>query len=121
MELSDIKTEKLAEWENIFNSWDWPSDFPYLKPSDWDDLKNYNHDPSIRTKYTESHNYMADIENIIGYKEFLRWAHIHEDGVTNFQFEVYWFFNHGLLRRIFPNLWVNVYNVFGWTKNEKIK
>lgn len=115
MKLTDIKTEKLAEWMNIFNNWEWPSDFIYPKPYDWDDLRNFNSDKSIRTKYSESHQYLSGIESIIGNKEFLRWAHIHQDGATNFQFEVYWFFNH-TLQKIFPNLWVNVYEVFGWRK-----
>jgi hypothetical protein len=118
MKLTDFKTEKLAEWINIFNNWDWPYDFIYPKPYDWNDLKNFNLDKTVRTKYSESLQYRKDIESIIGYKEYLRWAHIHRDEATNFQFEVYWFFNH-TLQKIFPNLWIDVYGVFGWRKNMK--
>jgi len=118
MELADIKTEKLAEWENIFNSWGWPKDFIYPSPYDWDDLKNYDQNKDIRTKYSESFKYIEWIESIIGEKEFLRWAHLHDFNIKNWQFEIWWFIRgvNSLINKVFPNFYIDVYRPLKWGK-----
>jgi len=107
-------TEKLAEWANTFNNWDWPNDFPVSKPEDWDDLKRWDEDPSVRTKYSLTKGYLGIVEH----KEFLRWAHLHrQPPIKNWQFEVWWFVglvniwmrDHG----IFPNFHMDAYNWMG--------
>ncbi|MFZ2992559.1 MAG: hypothetical protein WA061_02475 [Microgenomates group bacterium] len=87
-----MKTEKLAEWWNIFNDWEYPKDFVFPKPDDWGTLLLWSkEDKTARTKYTISKPYVNAIMNVIGLKECLRWHHIHNLNMKNYQFELWWF------------------------------
>lgn len=105
--------EKLAEWFNKFNQWEYPDDFIVSKPKDWDILPNYAVDKNIRTKYTVSNPYMENICNIIGDKECLRYHHLHNLKVNNVQFELWWLAKkiNGVVQKVFPNFYLDVYSI----------
>ncbi len=96
IDFTDIKKEKMAEWYDIFNKWDWPDDFILKKPEKWDELPNFSNKDIVETKYFSTIRFMKNIEDIIGTKECLRWHHIHNLNSNNFKFEWWWFCNHVL-------------------------
>jgi len=122
MDLSKFDTKTLARWYSTFNRWEWPNDFVVPKPEDWEQLKNYyrseNRD-EIQTKSNISRPYMNVILSIIGRKEHLRYHHINNLGVSNFQFEVWWIvekFNN-LMSRFLKDFYFDIYTLFRWRKN----
>ena len=114
--LNEINPEILAEWYDQFNSWKYPADFPIRAPEDWDNLPLISHVPTERTKYTTSWAYMRAIESIIGFKECLRYHHIHNLGVSNVQYNVWWAFSrlNETFRILFPNFYFDVYGFMDW-------
>lgn len=108
--LKEVKTEKLAEWWDAFSSWEYPEDFPISKPDNWDGLEPYSSNTGRQTKYRIITPYMSAIVRIIGRKECMRYHHLHNLGMSNFQFEVWW-----ALNPIFPNIYDNL----GWRKWRK--
>lgn len=121
--LNNFKIEKLAEWYNIFNNWDWPEDFIQSKPIDWESLDNYDHKIFSRTKYNILSPYINVIPNIIGEKECLRYHHIHNLKMKNYQFEIWWFvnevINHLGEKYINKNFYFNIYGFMRWEKDSK--
>jgi len=122
-QMSEIKTGKLAEWYNIFNWWDYPEDFIATKPTDWDSLTLWdNEDETSRTKSKICRPYMNAIRNIIGDKECLRYHHINNLNMKNYQFEIWWlvnkFINHFGLKHVDKNFYFNIYDFMGWRKYE---
>jgi hypothetical protein len=114
-----MKTEKLAEWEDVFNSWGWPDDFIITKPIDWDSLPLWDReDKTSRTKYVVSKPCMDAIRNIIGEKECLRYHHIHNLKMKNYQFEIWWFVNNVInrfvLKYIDGNFHFDIYSFMNW-------
>lgn len=114
-----VETEKLAEWHDIFNSWNYPKDFIINKPEDWDSLPRWdNKSKTTRTKYSVSHPYMVAIKNIIGEKECLRYHHITNLKVKNYQYEIWWLVNKVInrfgLKYINNNFHFDVYSFMKW-------
>lgn len=83
--------DRLARWHNTLNHWEWPNDLPG-KPDGWDSFPDIsrNEDDYTPNKYDWSHGIMKEIQEIIGYKETLRWHHIHNMNKTNDEFEAWW-------------------------------
>lgn len=84
----------LAEWWNILNSWEWPDDLPG-KPSNWNDLAfAYPPGHPNPSHYQCKLNWIAPIQAVIkdtiGFKECLRYHHIHNLARTDQQFEEWW-------------------------------
>jgi hypothetical protein len=111
--LSNDETEKLARWFDEFNSWEWPKDYPVYPPGDWEKLPDHDKNKEIVTKYNISLPYITAIRNVIGQKEILRYHHIHNIGVKNYQFEIWWFFRK---IDIMFNRFIDVYTLLGWRK-----
>jgi hypothetical protein len=84
--------EKLAQWHNEFNRWNWPEDLKIFKPKNFDNLLPWSND-RFPAKYTKTHYIstpMNIIEKLIGKKEWLRWHWLHNLNETNEHFEE-WF------------------------------
>lgn len=104
---------KLSEWWNKFNNWEYPLDFPFPKPEDWDNLRNYSYNLFEKTKYKISMPYIKEIEKIIGQKECLRYHHVYNMGYKNFLFEMWWFTNllNGFIQKyINENFYFDIYD-----------
>ena len=115
LQMAGMKKEKLAEWGDIFNSWEWPDDFITTKPSDWDNLSLWdNEDKTSRTKYLVSKPYTNAIRNIIGEKECLRYHHIHNLKMKNYQFEIWWFIDTFMQKYFNKNFYLDFYDFIGW-------
>lgn len=115
--LGETDIVKIARWENKLNSWQWPDDFPIEKPEGFDVLPSYSMNKNIKTKHNIISPLIDDITKIVGHKETLRWHHIDNLGKTNFQFEVWWFFDkiNGFFQRIgFKNFYIDIYGFLGW-------
>jgi hypothetical protein len=86
--------EKLAQWHNEFNRWNWPEDLKLFKPKNFDNLKWWSNDPSVKnTKMNHINNPMRIIKQLIGDKECLRWHWLHNLNETNNRFEE-WYEDH---------------------------
>ena len=117
LQLDEVNKIKLAEWEDIFNSWGWPSDFVVKKPVDWDSIPTYSSDEKIKTKYWLSKPYIDTILSIIGEKESLRYYHIHNLKMNNIQFEIWWVtrkINGFIQKKINENFWFDIYGFMKW-------
>lgn len=91
----DQPTETLARWWNQFNHWDWPPELADLKPPE---PLSRDHEEKITLKeYHLIWPIMRAIEEKITFKECLRWAHTHNLGSTDAEFEQWW---AGLHRRL---------------------
>lgn len=111
--LRQYDVSKLAEWFDVFNSWEFPKDFPFSKPEHFDTSELwYSENNAYQTKYFMINPYIKIIEKIIGRKECLRYHHIHNLGMKNYQFEVWWFFNilNGFIQKhINENFYFDIY------------
>lgn len=115
--LKTYQLDKLAEWYDKFNFWEYPDDFVISKPEDWEDLLLWSSDKlRSRTKYSVVNPYMKAIENIIGRKECLRYHHIHNIKMKNYQFELWWFGYKlsGFVQKLFPNFYFDFYTFMKW-------
>lgn len=115
----ESKIKKLARWYNTFNNWKYPDDFPIPKPSDWESIPNASKDRNARTKHSILTPYMYAIVFKIGHKECLRCHHLHNIGVRNIQFEVWWIAGKisNFIRRMFlPNFYFDIYTFFRWRR-----
>jgi hypothetical protein len=114
MNFEKFDTKTLARWYDIFNGWKWPEDFIIQKPEDWDNLPNWKE--KERSKFSVSRPYTSKILCAIGMKETLRYHHINNLNMSNFQFEIWWIvFNfNGFMQKYFENFYFNVYDFFEW-------
>jgi hypothetical protein len=117
-QLSGVHKEKLAEWYDIFNKWNWPKDFSIERePKDWNEISSYCYDMDVRSKYTLTKEYRDAIEKIIGKKECVRYHHIHNLHIKNYQFEIWWLvwkFNGFIIRKFDTNLYFDIYGFMNW-------
>jgi len=109
------KIEKYAMWYDTFNCWGWPEDYPYaVKPENWDELPSWSRYDEIETKNNHIKPQMNLIKCLIGDKECMRWHHINNIGVKNYQFEIWWFTQEiiGFIKRnISRDFYLNIYDI----------
>lgn len=79
----------LAEIWNTLNVWEW-HEKAGEKPENFDELPDFSRDKDVESKYTYVSPIINEIINKIGYKECLRWHHIHNLSRTNDEFEDWW-------------------------------
>lgn len=119
--LDFLYVTKLARWWNAFNNWEWPDDFPYAMPKRWKLLPLYGNNAEEETRYKYTKTYMRTIEARIGIKECLRFHHLNNLHMKNYQFEVWWFvdsvINKFWLKYINKNFIFDIYSVMKWRKN----
>lgn len=117
-DLEKIDKTRLARWFDIFNKWGWPEDYIYPKPEGFDDFIYYDKsETNPYTRYGASRWHMDVIEEMIGKKECLRYHHLNNLKIKNYQFEVWWFFRNlnSFVRGIgFPNFEIDIYSFMGW-------
>ena len=91
IDFTQFNTEELARIHNILNRWDWPEQLGD-KPENWDTMRDHDYlrDSNEITKHVIITPIMAEIKNIIGLKECLRWHHLNNLDRSNEQFEKWW-------------------------------
>lgn len=122
-QLRQYEINKLAEWFDIFNSWEFPKDFPFPKPQHFDtDALWYSESNPYGTKYDVIKPYINVIRKIIGLKECLRYHHIHNLKMKNYEFEIWWFFNNVnefIQKYLDENFYIDIYSIIGKRKRWK--
>jgi len=92
----DQPTETLARWWNTWNFWNWPEDLLHLKPPEWEEMPHRDRESDF-DKYTFVWSAMCFIQDKIGWKECMRYHHIHNLNKTNTEFEK-WCVERGVLK-----------------------
>ncbi len=94
--LSKKEIEQQARWWNTFNGWNWPEDYPKIKPKDFDSLPilGFKNPLNYYSKNMLISPNMEIIVMKIGMKECMRWHWLHNLKRTNSQFEWWWFKNN---------------------------
>jgi hypothetical protein len=87
--LEEQTNEKLAEWWNSLNNWEWPVDMPG-KPKNFDGLKEHDMNSTVKTKFSTINKIMMAILKIAGLKEIMHWHHVNKLNETEEEFQKWW-------------------------------
>lgn len=99
MDITMFSQEDLCEAWNTLNSWEWYEGFGE-KPKDFDKMPFYRRTLLERIFHVPAReDYISPlcraIENMVPYKELLRYRNVHDLGKTNEEFEIWWFLQEG--------------------------